>query len=344
MKKDPNDIKDDEIRIIRQKNPSSESEGKQEKDSDNHGKKKRIRKKMWIATSVLIILVTVVWSISSVFPTTSDTENDSNNPSYGQWIKANDSYLPTTSLKKSEIISIFEPASSILDLLSAQDTTGTARLSQLADTTACGVEIQDTCVNDVPLRIYIPHGARPELYIGLPDPEDSTIIYAVQAADVRRDNGKIIGTFVLRGEPVAWGESKAGFCAIIDGEITLGTAASTSYFEKATETGGDFFRQYSIVHEGHPVENKPKNKAIRRALCEKAGEIFVIESCDRESFHDFTQAVADLGIQEAIYLIGGSAYGWVTDMQQQKTTFGTPMRNRKYAINYLLWKKKSGTP
>ncbi len=252
--------------------------------------------------------------------------------------------MPTAALSNAEIISIFEDISLLLDRLSTKLATDTSRISQWTDTTICGVEIQDTTINDVPLRIYIPHGTRPELHVGLPDPKDSTILYAVQAADIRRDNGQIVGAFVLRGEPIAWGESKAGFCAIIDGRITLGAATSTPYFEKATETGGDFFRQYSIVHEGYPVENKPKNKSIRRALCEKTGEIFVIESRSNESFHDFTQAVADLGIQEAICLGGGSAYGWFIDTQQQKITFGTLVANTKYTTNYLLWRKISGNP
>jgi len=92
------------------------------------------------------------------------------------------------------------------------------------------------------------------------------------------------------------------------------------------------------------VENKPKNKSIRRALCEKTGEIFVIESHSNESFHDFTQAVADLGIQEAICLVGGSAYGWFMDTQQKKITFGTLMANSKNTANYLLWRKISDNP
>lgn len=339
MKKDPNDIKDDEIRIIGQKRSSSESNEKQDKDSDNHRKGKRTRKKIWITTSVFIVLATSFLIIKSLLPAFPDIESDYNPSSSDQWIKATDSCLPATSLNTTEIINIFESASNALDQLLSKPVTDTARIGQLTDTTVCGVEIQDTTINDVPLRIYIPHGARPELHIGLPDPKDTTIIYATQAADIRRDNGKIVGAFVLRGEPIAWGKSKAGFCAIIDGTITLGMATSTPYFEMATENGGDFFRQYSLIHKGFPVENKPKNKSIRRALCEKAGEIFVIESHSNESFHDFTQAVTDLGIQEAIYLVGGSPYGWIIDTQQQRTMFGTPTRNHKSAINYLLWKK-----
>lgn len=196
---------------------------------------------MFIA--IFLVLFTV---IKSLFTASPDIESDRHSPSYDQWIKAKDCCLPTAALSNAEIISIFEDISLLLDRLSTKLSTDTSRISQWTDMTICGIEIQDTTINDVPLRIYIPHGARPELHVDLPDPKDSTILYTVQAADIRHDNGQIVGAFVLRGEPIAWGESKAGFCAVIDGRITLGAATSTSYFEKATETGGDFFRQYSI--------------------------------------------------------------------------------------------------
>ncbi len=38
------------------------------------------------------------------------------------------------------------------------------------------------------------------------------------------------------------------------------------------------------------VENKPKVKALRRALCEYGGTIMTVSSLEKESFHDFAQA------------------------------------------------------
>ena len=45
-----------------------------------------------------------------------------------------------------------------------------------------------------------------------------------QAADIRADNGKIVGAFVLKGDPLSWGLSKRGYCGIIDGKLTVGVA------------------------------------------------------------------------------------------------------------------------
>ena len=93
----------------------------------------------------------------------------------------------------------------------------------------------DTVINDVRLSVYIPHNATPVLYVGNPDAEARKGILAFQAADIRRDNRKILGAFVLKGRPLAWGLSKKGYCAIIDGKVTIGVSENSPLFEEATE-------------------------------------------------------------------------------------------------------------
>ena len=78
------------------------------------------------------------------------------------------------------------------------------RIEQHKDSDAFGyTEIRDTIVNDIPIRMYIPHHAEMTLHLGRISRQDTTIIYAAQAADVRADNGGIVGAFVLNGEPKA---------------------------------------------------------------------------------------------------------------------------------------------
>ena len=96
-------------------------------------------------------------------------------------------------------------------------------------------EIRDTLINDIPIRIFIPHNAEMSLHIGKMDKTDKSVIYVAQAADVRADNGGIVGAFVLKGEPRAWGLSKRGFCASINGVVTVGVAENSPLFEQATE-------------------------------------------------------------------------------------------------------------
>ncbi len=196
------------------------------------------------------------------------------------------------------------------------------------------------------MSIYIPHNAEMSLHIGrLRKDDDERIIYAAQAADVRADNGGIVGAFVLHGEPKSWGLSKRGFCASIEGKVTIGVAENSPLFEEATEKGGYFFRQYPLVKDGIPIDNEPKGKSIRRAICDLYGEIFMVETLSPESFHDFAQALAGLGVQQAVYLVGSNAYGWAVDGNGKCHEFGDENiysgRNRMPRnTSYIVWRRK----
>ena len=205
------------------------------------------------------------------------------------------------------------------------------------------VELRDTMINDVPLRIYIPHNAELTLHVGKVDREDVNIIYTAEAAFIRADNHAILGAFVLKGEPLAWGLSMRGYCASIDGKVTVGVADNSPLFEEAINRGGYFFRQYPLVDNGVFVANEPKNKSTRRAICEREGEIFMVESLAKESFHDFTQALVDLGVDNAVNLAGSEAYGWALDRDGVKHEFGTPnfytgRGKMPKNTNYIVWR------
>ena len=202
------------------------------------------------------------------------------------------------------------------------------------------IEMMDTTINDIPMRLYIPHRMRYSLHVGTIDRQDPSILFAAQAADVRADNGGIVGAFVLKGEPKAWGLSKKGYCAIIHDTVTVGVADNSPLFEEATEKEGYFFRQFPLVDNGRLVENEPRGKAIRRALCDRGGELFTVETLSNESFYDFSQALVDLGVDNAIYLVGAKAYGWATDADGVRHEFGDPAPPKKKwkNISYLVMK------
>ena len=204
-------------------------------------------------------------------------------------------------------------------------------------------EVMDTMINDIPLRIFIPHNAVMSLQRGYLDIEDTTIVYVAQAADIRADNGEIVGAFVINGEPLTRGVSKLGYCASVNGEIHIGMARNTDLFDRAVQTGGFFFRQYPLVHNGTLVENEPKGKSIRRSVCKRRGQVFMVETLSRESFHDFAQSLVDLGVDDAVYLVGSSTYGWAMDREGRKHEFGNeyPYVNGfvfPENINYIVWR------
>jgi hypothetical protein len=233
---------------------------------------------------------------------------------------------------------VFEPGND-----SVEPTIVKLPLAKAEETGKGFIEMMDTTINDIPMRLYLPHQVTMSLHVGNIDRNDHSIVFAAQAADIRADNGGIVGAFVLEGEPKAWGLSKKGYCAIINDTVTVGVADNSPLFEEATEKGGYFFRQFPLVDKGSLVENELKGKAVRRALCDRGGEIFTVETLSIESFHDFAQALVDLGVDNAIYLVGSNAYGWATDVDGQRHEFGdpNPKTNKKWRnINYLVMKEK----
>lgn len=286
--------------------------GNDEAVSSQSGGQRRLWGRIILGTALFVFIIGLIWAIRS------DRETERTNA---------ESYFE-------------EPSGPVPDEIPAPQ-----RLGKEIDSLARGfTEIRDTVINDIPLRIYIPHNAEMTLHVGALDKQDASIVFAAQAADIRRDNGKIVGAFVLKGDPLAWGLSKKGYCAVINGRITIGVADNSPLFEEATEKGGYFFRQYPLVDNGRLVENEPKNKSIRRAICDREGEIFMVESLSKESFHDFAQALVDLGADQAIYLVGSAAYGWAIDEHGERHEFGEDnyytgrCRIPKYT-NYVVWKK-----
>lgn len=252
----------------------------------------------------------------------------------------------TISLCTEEEMTVDNPESPSTRLTDSDVPTMHSRIGSVNDSQETGyTEIKDTVINDIPIRIFIPHNAEMSLHVGKIDKEDKDIIYVAQAADIRADNGGIVGAFVLKGEPIARGMSKKGFCASINGEVTIGVAESSPLFEKSTEEEGYFFRQYPLVSNGKAIDNEPKGKSIRRAICDRNGEIFMVETGTPESFHDFAQALVDLGVTEAVYLVGSTAYGWAVDENGEVHEFGqdhyyTGKSQMPKNISYIVWKRK----
>lgn len=201
-------------------------------------------------------------------------------------------------------------------------------------------EKKDTVVNGVGLTIITPRNAVPILEIGEQVLDDPTVVLAAQAADIRSDNGTIAGACVIGGELISKGCAKAGFCAIINGETTIGVADATPMFEQALSDDGYFFRQYPLVIAGQIVENKPRGKAIRKALAEIGGDIAVVYSHRRLTFHDFSQALVDAGVRNAIYLVGSRSSGFYVDADGNRFSFGNDKRQNIDNINFIVWHQR----
>lgn len=213
-------------------------------------------------------------------------------------------------------------------------------LAPAAELTGPGssITVIDTVINRKGLRIFEPRNATPALVLGNDFISDSTIILATRAADIREDNGQILGTFVLNGDLKSQGESKAGFCAIVNGELSLGVADSTPLLEKALTEGGYFFRQYPLVVGGQAIENKPKNTAIRKALAQWDNKVCIIVSREKLSFNEFSQLLTDAGVRNAIYLCGGDSFGFYTDEKGARRQINVNEHEITPNHSFIIWR------
>ena len=200
------------------------------------------------------------------------------------------------------------------------------------------IAISDTIVDSVNIKILTPYNVRPELHLGQIDTTDTEILFAAWAADIRRDNGKIVGAFVIDGEPLSWGLSKRGYCAIFDDEITFGVADNSPLFEQATELGGCFFRQYPSVDNGQMVPNNPENSSFRRALCALNGKVCIVVSTDRILMNDFSNILVKLGAKNAIFLVGSTEDGWYRKDDGTIVRLGKEYTKNNPNINYLVFR------
>lgn len=296
------DISDNEIRIIgaetsmpHQSLPSHDDDGEKEKPEE---KKKSLWK--WVAIGMIALFLLILGLIFS-------TILFSNN----KRIVVEE--IVDTVQTNTEITETVEPAENIkAELIIKEDT-----------------------INDIEFTILTPQGCKAELHIGAVDTLDKSVVLCAQAADIRGDNGEIVCAYILKGELKSRGIAKKGFCAIIDGSVTLGMAEETPLYERVVEAEGDFFRQFPLVHDSQMQENKSKGKAIRNALCILNGKACIIHTKDKESLHDFAQALQDYGVTEAISLTGSDAtlFGRTDDGAFQNLgKFSNYYKNQNYII------------
>ena len=199
--------------------------------------------------------------------------------------------------------------------------------------------VSDTLIDSVHLQIFTPYNTVPTLHVGALDTSDADIVFCSFAADLGYENGKIIGAFVQEGEILSYGGGrKLGYCAILDENITIGVSENSPLFEEAIEEGGYFFRQYPAVNNGVAVENNPKNAAYRRALCMLNGKVCVIATFDRVLMNDFAATLVKLGVENAIFLVGGNAEGWYRTEDGAFHRLGEKYVKGNPNINYIVFR------
>ena len=58
----------------------------------------------------------------------------------------------------------------------------------------------------------------------------------------------------------------------------------------------------------------------------------------KQTLNEFSKTLVDLGVTNAIYLVGSSAYGYAIDEEGRRIEFGLETDNPLENTNYIVWK------
>ena len=114
----------------------------------------------------------------------------------------------------------------------------------------------------------------------------------------------------------------------------------SSLLATAAKKGGCGFAQEMMIYNGTKVKTtRPKdNQNIFRALCERNGELVVIESLTSVRFGDFINSLLSKGVKHALYLdMGTWRYGWYRPNNTSFVELHTQIHN--FHSNWLIFKK-----
>ena len=201
-----------------------------------------------------------------------------------------------------------------------------------------GIEHYSVVENDVSMYVFHMIDMTAELNTDARQYTDDTECFIMQAADIRKDNGKFVGDFVLNGEKLSSGKRKEGYCAIVDGRVTIGRSKDDEVMNHCMVNGGSFFRQYPLVVDGVMQPSNVKGKSIRRALAQNEDGLYIVMTEERESIHNFSEALVDMGMKNAISLVGGNkAYMyWRQDDECWESADLEKVDNR----NFIVFRRK----
>ena len=213
------------------------------------------------------------------------------------------------------------------------------------------VTVSEDSINGVLFREYALKNLRAEISFDKPSDKDKSVYFYALSADVRADNQQVLDACVIDGEQVSQGNNRSGYMAALDGRTVIGVAKNDSVLDFIRDAGGHFFRQFALVSAGVQGDIRLKGKVERRALGVRQGQLYYIESLNKESLYDFAEALVDYGYTDAIYMTGGKQYSFYRDKRGRLHDIGeksqdapadsteTVTSKPTYAMPYVVFKK-----
>lgn len=201
------------------------------------------------------------------------------------------------------------------------------------------------------LRVYrMPSQARVDWVCGHMPYEDTSVLLCVEAAfthAIQRqfNHSNIDGNHVCGGVKYKGAECKdnTGMFSFYRGHWHFVYPADETVLDSAeTDSCGLAFGQTMLIYRKAmtPVVRRLTQVAHFRCLCEKDGQLCVVESKDTVTFGHFLYLLAGFGVENALYLDMGSGWNhsWyrLSDGNRREIY---PYRH-PYCTNWLVFRKK----
>lgn len=163
----------------------------------------------------------------------------------------------------------------------------------------------------VDLKFYKISGLKAEMRDSFPSLDDKEVYLVTRSSDYRIDGNKnkIIGDYVIGGNLIAKSNWRAGYFAIMNGNVEIGIGRRPDMRTFLLENKGSMFRQFALVSAGVKCVSQYvlKGKVERCAYVRMPNnELYFIETVNPETLYGFSDALIEFGAVDAIYITGGS--------------------------------------
>lgn len=220
--------------------------------------------------------------------------------------------------------------------------------SKLKTTSHPAVSVTNENIMNVEMNMYEIHDLQAELTFKKPDTLDQDVYLFCRSADYEK-NGSYLGTIVMQGKLIkADMRKRYGYCAMLNGNIVIGSSSQDEICEAIAEQEGSFFRQQLLLSDGEiPHEFYLHGKVERRALARKIDDkdvdhLVLVETVNKETLFDFANALRDYGFIDAIYITGGKDYGFYRDSTGIVHTMGSYLllHDESIQVPWLVFRAK----
>ena len=195
----------------------------------------------------------------------------------------------------------------------------------------------------VAIDMYAIYGLHANLEMEEPDTADTSVFLYCRSADHKAD-GSYLGSLVINGEEKETDRSRLGYMAMANGRQVIGISRNDKVKRFVKDKKGSFFRQFILVSNGvKPYHFYLRGKVERRAIGRIGEQLYYVATRHPETLWDFADALCEYGFTDAIYITGGTDYGFYRSQEGIRHDIGSPddypHKKWKGIIPWLVFRK-----